>query len=99
VTSWAMLGSYDWDTLLTRGGSHYESGAFCVRHGTLRPTAVAEYIRALTQRRDVAELAALAGGEQGWWRRPDRLLRAHRLKDSITCDSGLDLPSAVPALD
>jgi dTDP-4-dehydrorhamnose reductase len=99
VTSWAMLGSYDWDTLLTRGGNHYESGAFCVRSGTLRPTAVAEYIRALTQQCGVAEIAALTGGEQGWWRRPDRLLRAHLVKDSITCDSGRDLPSAVPALD
>jgi len=99
VTSWALLGSYDWDTLLTRGGYHYESGAFCMRGGKPRPTAVADYIRAITQKRGVAEIAALAGNTVGWWRRPERLLHAARLRDSITCDSGVDLPAAVPGLD
>jgi dTDP-4-dehydrorhamnose reductase len=99
VTSWALLGCYDWDTLLTRGGNTYESGAFCLRSGTPRPTAVAEYIRAVTRRRGAVELAALAGHVHGWWRRPERLLHAARLRDSITCDGGMDLPRAVPALD
>src|SRR4051812_39571903 len=71
ATAWALLGSYDWNTLLTRGGNHYESGAFCLRSGTPRPTAVAEYIRAVTERRGFAHIAALAGDAQGWWRRPE----------------------------
>jgi dTDP-4-dehydrorhamnose reductase len=99
VTSWAMLGSYDWNTLLTRGGNHYESGAFCVRSGKLRPTAVAEYIRAVTHRHSAAEIAALAGNSPGWWHQPARLLHAARARDSITRDRGVDLPAAVPALD
>jgi len=99
VTSWAMLGSYDWNTLLTRGGNHYESGAFCVRSGKLRPTAVADYIRAVTHDRGAAELAALAGHTTAWWHQPGRLLHAARVRDSITSDSGVDLPAAVPALD
>ena len=31
VTAWALLGSYDWDSLLTRRRGHYETGAFDVR--------------------------------------------------------------------
>ena len=31
VTAWALLGSFDWDSLLTRREGHYEPGAFDVR--------------------------------------------------------------------
>jgi hypothetical protein len=31
VTAWALLGSYDWDSLLTRRRGNYEPGAFDVR--------------------------------------------------------------------
>jgi dTDP-4-dehydrorhamnose reductase len=99
VTSWALLGSYDWDTLLTRGGDTYESGAFCLRAGKPRPTAVAEYVRAVTQRPGDARIPARMHDIPGWWRRPERLTYAERLRDSITLDRGMDLPSAVPALD
>jgi dTDP-4-dehydrorhamnose reductase len=71
VTSWAMLGSYDWDTLLTRGGDTYESGAFCLRTGTPRPTAVARYIDDVIHGRDPDRAGIL--GDGGWWRRADRL--------------------------
>jgi dTDP-4-dehydrorhamnose reductase len=74
VTAWALLGCYDWDTLLTAGGDTYESGAFCLRGGSPRPTAVAEYIEALVHGRDVMSLPALREGVEGWWRRPERLL-------------------------
>jgi dTDP-4-dehydrorhamnose reductase len=73
VTAWALLGSYDWDTLLTAGGDTYESGAFCLRSREPRPTAVAEYISAQTRGRDVLNLPALRSGTPGWWRRPERL--------------------------
>jgi dTDP-4-dehydrorhamnose reductase len=73
VTAWALLGSFDWDTLLTAGGNTYESGAFCVRDDSLRATAVAEYISALTCGRDVRQLPALRERLEGWWRRPERL--------------------------
>ncbi|MDB5426054.1 MAG: dTDP-4-dehydrorhamnose reductase, partial [Phenylobacterium sp.] len=69
VTAWALLGTYDWNSLLTRQHGHYEVGAFDVRSDPPRPTALA------------AELQRLAGGGEvhpgasgaGWWRRDIRL--------------------------
>src|SRR5690606_14754424 len=37
ITSWALLGSYGWNKLLTEPGGEYEPGAFDVRSGKLRP--------------------------------------------------------------
>jgi len=71
VTAWALLGTYDWNSLLTRHVGHYEVGAFDARVDPPRPTALA------------AELARIGGGEvaaphpatlgPGWWRRDIRL--------------------------
>lgn len=63
VTAWAVFGSQDWDTLLTRPG-RYEPGAFDVTTGTPRPTGLARLWASLEQR-DPVEGA-------GWWQRPDR---------------------------
>jgi dTDP-4-dehydrorhamnose reductase len=71
VTAWALLGSYDWDSLLTRRRGHYEPGAFDVRGHQPRPTAVARMVRELATRGD-AEHPVLDA--PGWWRRSDRLL-------------------------
>jgi dTDP-4-dehydrorhamnose reductase len=73
VTTWAMLGCYGWDSLLTtehRG--NYESGAFCLRGQRPRATLVAAYIAALGQRQP-PELGRILERE-GWWRRPERLI-------------------------
>lgn len=71
VTVWALLGSYDWNSLLTRFRSHYESGVFDVRGGRPRPTALADMMRQLArgQKPDHPVMSA-----QGWWREPLRLL-------------------------
>lgn len=70
VTVWALLGSFNWDSLLTRDGGHYEPGAFDLRAPAPRPTAVAALARRL----------ATGEGEPhpvldvpGWWHRPERL--------------------------
>ncbi|WP_373059815.1 NAD(P)-dependent oxidoreductase [Gemmatimonas sp.] len=47
VVFWSLLGSFDWDDLVRAERGHYESGAFDVRSGALRPTAVATAIRAI----------------------------------------------------
>ena len=77
VTVWALLGSHDWDSLLTRVQGHYEPGAFEVRDGRLRPTAVARLARELAAGSTPAH-PVLAGA--GWWRRPCRLLHAPAAK-------------------
>ena len=71
VTAWALFGSFDWDSLLTRESGHYEPGAFDVRSPRPRPTATARMLRDLA-RSGAHDHPALDA--PGWWRRFDRLL-------------------------
>jgi dTDP-4-dehydrorhamnose reductase len=48
VTVWALLGLYDWDSLVTREQGHYEAGVFDVRAPEPRPTALAGLVRSFT---------------------------------------------------
>ncbi|HEX2535053.1 MAG TPA: family 1 glycosylhydrolase [Chitinophagaceae bacterium] len=71
VTAWALLGSYGWNRLLTRPGGDYEPGAFDLRSGQPRPTALASFIRdAACQPEFTHHLA----DSEGWWLREDRYL-------------------------
>jgi dTDP-4-dehydrorhamnose reductase len=87
VTAWALFGSFNWNSLLTRDANHYEPGAFDVRTSEPRATALAGLLRA----------TATTGGPShrileapGWWRRPRRThfanaASAGTMKDSETC--------------
>ncbi|HEX8294247.1 MAG TPA: family 1 glycosylhydrolase, partial [Pyrinomonadaceae bacterium] len=75
VTAWALFGSFDWNSLVTRDAGHYEPGAFDVRSPRPRPTATAHMIRDLA-RGGEHEHPALSA--PGWWRRLDRLTYAPR---------------------
>ena len=70
MTVWALLGSYDWNCLVTECKGYYEPGPFDVRGKEPRPTAVAEMMRELATDRPLSN-PVLQG--QGWWRRPERL--------------------------
>lgn len=70
VTVWALLGSYDWNCLVTQCKGYYESGPFDLRSSRPRPTAVAALMRELSAGRPLSH-PVLQG--QGWWRRPGRL--------------------------
>ncbi|HZI19937.1 MAG TPA: family 1 glycosylhydrolase [Pyrinomonadaceae bacterium] len=71
VTAWAMLGSFDWDSLVTRRAGNYEPGLFDVRSRRgPRPTALARQVRELAFGRDFAHPVL---SSPGWWRRLDRL--------------------------
>jgi dTDP-4-dehydrorhamnose reductase len=71
VTVWALLGSFDWNSLVTENRGYYESGAFDVRSTPPRATAVAAMMRELSTGKPLSH-AVLRG--QGWWRRTDRFL-------------------------
>ena len=75
VTSWALLGSYDWNSLLTREDGVYEAGAFDVTSGAPRETALAPLLRHLGAGGELAAWIAQypEAGRPGWWRRPERL--------------------------
>ena len=74
LTSWAMLGSHDWDSLLTVQRGHYEAGAFRLHNGVPRTTPLAGYIAARTAGEPVTEFDAILATE-GWWRKEGRLLQ------------------------
>lgn len=71
VTVWALLGSYDWSCLLTECRNHYEPGAFDMRGGVPRATAVAALMRELSAGRVPSHPVLQTSG---WWTRPDRFL-------------------------
>ena len=71
ITSWALLGSYGWNRLLTHPGGDYEPGAFDLRNGSLRPTALAHFITNITSS---AHCHHPLSDEQGWWQRSSRIL-------------------------
>jgi dTDP-4-dehydrorhamnose reductase len=71
VTVWSLLGSFDWNSLVTRDDGFYEPGAFDVRSATPRPTAIATMVKHLADGREYSHpLVNLPG----WWQRSQRLL-------------------------
>ena len=71
ATSWALLGSFGWNNLLTQEGGDYEAGAFDIRSGEPRPTALAQYLRGIG--RGESPVHPLLE-QDGWWLRDSRLL-------------------------
>ncbi len=71
ITPWALLGSFNWHTLVTRNEGRYEPGAFDVRSNPPRPTALAMAVRSLAMEGSFDHPAL---DMPGWWRRPERLL-------------------------
>lgn len=70
ITAWALLGLYDWDSLLLEDRKYYESGLFDVRGNVPRPTALANTIKNLTTgNEEFPSLAKLPG----WWQRAERV--------------------------
>jgi dTDP-4-dehydrorhamnose reductase len=78
-TPWSLLGSFDWNSLVTESKGYYESGAFDVRGAAPRPTAIARAIRQIAsgQMPDHPVLA-----EYGWWRRDGRLSHSVTVADT-----------------
>ena len=64
VTAWSLLGSYDWNSLLTSCNGHYEAGVFDVRNGKCNPTDLASLILALATK-GYSENPLLV--RPGWW--------------------------------
>ncbi len=75
VTAWSLLGSVDWDSLITVAAGHYECGAFDVRGAEPRATAVARLLPRLGAGNGPLPHPVVAG--RGWWQR-DELRLEHR---------------------
>ena len=71
VTAWALLGSHDWNSLVTVETGHYEPGHFDVRASAPRATALAGVAKDLAGGLEPRHPVLRA---DGWWRRADRLV-------------------------
>jgi dTDP-4-dehydrorhamnose reductase len=71
VTVWSLLGTYDWNSLVTRADNFYEPGVFDVRSPSPRPTAIAAMIAALAKGQTYSHALL---GLPGWWQRSQRFL-------------------------
>ena len=68
VTMWALLGSFDWNSLATREDNVYEVGTFDVRSTPPRQTALGSLASALGTGAPGNPLAS----QPGWWQRVRR---------------------------
>ena len=80
VTTWAMLGSFGWNKLLTQPGGDYEPGIFDIRSGSPRKTALCRLITALSQQKSF-DHPVLEG--EGWWQTDKRLIYTHDLQRKL----------------
>ncbi|MCW3115015.1 MAG: dTDP-4-dehydrorhamnose reductase [Segetibacter sp.] len=68
ITAWALLGSFDWCSLLTKPAGIYEPGLFDVRAvAEPRPTALTKMVKSLSLGEDFVHPVMR---EEGWWKRP-----------------------------
>jgi dTDP-4-dehydrorhamnose reductase len=71
VTVWALLGLYDWDSLVTQNRGRYEPGLFDLSSGVPESTRYTEMIQSLaTNKQRLPE----ALNSAGWWRQEGRIL-------------------------
>lgn len=78
VTTWAVLGSFGWNKLLTEANGDYEPGAFDLRNGSLRATALARHIKEVNEKQICDHPLSL---EKGWWHRNSRILYGPVIKE------------------
>jgi dTDP-4-dehydrorhamnose reductase len=86
VTLWSLLGSYGWDALLTGESHTYEAGAFDLRSGSPRPTALARMARELSTT-GIYSHPVVRG--PGWWRTSGRLLYPRAFPTPHTSENGV----------
>ena len=71
ITSWALLGSFGWNKLLTHPFGTYEAGAFDVLSGEPRSTAICKMVAAFAQGKEFKHPVLC---EEGWWNRDSRVI-------------------------
>ncbi|MBM0103135.1 family 1 glycosylhydrolase [Steroidobacter sp. S1-65] len=93
MTVWALLGSFDWNSLLRVDAGYYEAGAFDVRGAMPEATALSQLIRDIATGVRPERMHLLV--ERGWWSRPDRLLPSLRL--SAPSETAINSMTASPS--
>jgi dTDP-4-dehydrorhamnose reductase len=70
ITAWAIFGSFDWCSLLTKNLNIYEPGLFDVRATEPRATALTKLVSTLISGKEFIHPVM---EEDGWWKRPCRI--------------------------
>ncbi|MGB8130229.1 MAG: family 1 glycosylhydrolase [Candidatus Angelobacter sp.] len=68
VTAWALLGSFNWNTLVTREGA-YEPGVYDIRAAEPLPTVMVKILQSIASGK-LPDSPFLKS--PGWWRKPSR---------------------------
>ncbi len=71
ITAWALLGSFDWCSLLTRSEGIYEAGLFDVRGTEPRPTALTKLVNSLSKGTGFHHPVVQ---NEGWWNQPRAII-------------------------
>lgn len=71
ITAWSLLGSFNWNNLVTEDQGFYESGVFDIRGREPRPTILAHAIKAMAKKGTFDHPIL---DVPGWWQSADRLL-------------------------
>lgn len=69
VTIWSLFGAIDWNSLLMRKDGFYETGAFDIRSGTPRRTALGQAAEELAR---CGAISHPVLDQPGWWKRECR---------------------------
>jgi dTDP-4-dehydrorhamnose reductase len=70
VTAWALLGSFDWNSLLVRNDNVYEPGVFDIRSGSPTETPLAEMLREIADGKQPSNPWV---DELAWWQKSERI--------------------------
>ncbi|HEV7511786.1 MAG TPA: hypothetical protein VGO27_08800, partial [Candidatus Acidoferrum sp.] len=70
VTAWALLGSFDWNSLLIRNDNVYEPGVFDIRSGSPKDTPLAEMLREIADGKQPSNPWV---DELAWWQKSERI--------------------------
>lgn len=81
VTAWALLGSFDWNCLVTKCNGFYESGVFDIRGSRPRPTALADMLIHISRNEEFNHPVLES---PGFWKKPLRKARIGETIDEST---------------
>ena len=82
ITTWALLGSFGWNKLLTEPNGTYEAGAFDVVSGKPRATALCKMVSELSKGKSYNHPVLC---QQGWWMRDNRIAyRFNTIAESLS---------------
>lgn len=90
VTAWALFGSYDWNSLVTREEDHYEAGIFNVQYGLPQPTRLFGVLQELAHGGDPFRGLPTPSG---WWRSANRI--CYRPSDPRVPFSPVSMPTYI----